>query len=240
MSRPGAVVFLDFDGTITLRDATDAILDAYADPEWLEIEDAWLSGRIGSRECLAAQMALVSATRDQVDGLLDEIGIDPGLARLLDVCAASATPVHVVSDGFDYCIARILGRPRLNLLTRLPGSHIVSSHLDLDGRQWRATFAHPWEPCAHGCATCKPAAMERLNPAAAVSVFVGDGMSDRYAAACADVVFAKDKLRAFCDEASIPYTPYGTLAAVAERIEQWLGAGLRLPPSVFGKAFRTV
>ena len=58
--------------------------------------------------------------------------------------------------------------------------------------------------------------MKRLNAAGAVTVFVGDGMSDRYAATCANVVFAKDKLAAFCDKASIPYTPYDTLAAVAE------------------------
>jgi 2,3-diketo-5-methylthio-1-phosphopentane phosphatase len=223
MSGPGAVVFLDFDGTITLRDVTDAILDAFADPEWLQIEDAWLSGQIGSRECLAAQMALVNATRDQVDRLLDDIGVDPGFAMLLGTCAARAAPVHIVSDGFDYCIGRILGREDLHLRERLTSSHIVSSSFGPEGGRWRATFAHP--PCAHGCATCKPAAMERLSPTGAVTVFVGDGMSDRYAAACANVVFAKDKLAAFCDNASIPYTPYDTLAAVAEGIERLLGAG---------------
>src|ERR1700681_4641617 len=122
-------VFLDFDGTITLRDATDAILDAFADPAWLQIEDAWLSGQIGSRECMAAQMALVTATQDQVDCLLDGIGVDPGFATLLDACAARAAPVHIVSDGFDYCIRRILERPSLNLVARLAGSQVVSSTL---------------------------------------------------------------------------------------------------------------
>src|SRR5437867_9441280 len=141
MSGPRAVVVLDFDGTITLRDATDAILDAFADPAWLQVEDEWLSGRIGSRECLAAQMALVTATREQVDRLLDEIGVDPGLAGLLDACAARAVPVHIVSDGFDYCIERILRRPELRLHARLADAHIVSSRLRPDGGRWRAAFA---------------------------------------------------------------------------------------------------
>jgi 2,3-diketo-5-methylthio-1-phosphopentane phosphatase len=238
MSGPGAVVFLDFDGTITLRDATDAILEAFADPAWLQIEDAWLSGQIGSRECLAAQMALVTATRDQVDLLLDDIGVDPGFAMLLGTCAAGAVPVHIVSDGFDYCIGRILRRGDLHLRERLTDSHIVSSSLAPEGGRWRATFAYP--PCAHGCATCKPAAMDRLNSPGAVTVFVGDGMSDRYAAAGANVVFAKDKLAAFCDNASIPYTPYDTLAAVAEGLERWLGAGPPPPRSFSRKAFPVV
>jgi 2-hydroxy-3-keto-5-methylthiopentenyl-1-phosphate phosphatase len=216
MREPGAVVFLDFDGTITRRDATDAILDAFADPAWLQIEDGWLSGRIGSRECLAAQMALVSATRQQVDRLLDEILVDPGLALLLDACRAHAVPVHVVSDGFDYCITRILGRPDSNFLTHLADSHIVSSSLRQEDGQWRTTFADP--ACAHGCATCKPAVMARLTAVGAVTVFVGDGLSDRYAAAHADIVFAKDTLATYCEHASIPYTPFDTLATVAHRI----------------------
>jgi 2-hydroxy-3-keto-5-methylthiopentenyl-1-phosphate phosphatase len=233
MSGRGAVVFLDFDGTITLRDATDAILDAFADPEWLQIEEAWLSGHVGSRECLAAQMALVNATQDQVDRLLDDIGVDPGLATLLDACAARMAPVHIVSDGFDYCIERILGRPNRpapgghqgSLLARMTDSQIASSRLRLDGGRWRTTFAHPPTPCAHGCATCKPTVMEDLNAAGAITVFVGDGMSDRYAAACADIVFAKNALAAYCDRASIPYTPYDTLAAVANGLERLRAAG---------------
>ena len=238
MPRPHAVVFLDFDGTITLRDATDAILEAFADPAWLQIEDAWLAGRIGSRECLAAQLALVSATRDEVDRVLDEIRVDPGLVMLLDACAARAAPVHIISDGFDYCIRRILGRPDQSLRARLKGSQFVSSSLHPEGGRWRATFSHPPKACAHGCATCKPMAMERLNPDCAITVFAGDGISDRYAAMCADVVFAKDKLAAFCEKASIPFAPYDTLATVASDIERLLEAGLPLHP--LGKVFPAV
>ena len=79
------------------------------------------------------------------------------------------------------------------------------------------------------------AELRREDPLAPVTVFVGDGMSDRYAAACADVVFAKDTLAAFCDNASIPYTPFDTLAAVAEGIERLPGAGLRPLQSLSGK-----
>jgi 2,3-diketo-5-methylthio-1-phosphopentane phosphatase len=240
MSEPRAVVFLDFDGTITLRDATDAILESFADSAWLELEDSWLSGQIGSRECLAAQMRLVTATCDQVDRLLDEIGVDPGFSLLLDVCAARAVPVHIVSDGFDYCIERILRRPGQNFLARLADSRIVSSSLQADRGRWRATFANPPKSCAHGCATCKAAAMDGLNVRGALTVFVGDGMSDRYAAAHANVVFAKDKLATFCDDASILYNPYDTLAAVAEGIERLLDVGMTPPPSFSGKAFPVV
>ena len=49
------ILFLDFDGTISERDAIDALLEAFADSRWLVIEEEWKAGRIGSRECLREQ-----------------------------------------------------------------------------------------------------------------------------------------------------------------------------------------
>jgi 2-hydroxy-3-keto-5-methylthiopentenyl-1-phosphate phosphatase len=231
-------VFLDFDGTITIQDATDAILDAYADPDWIRIEDAWKAGRIGSRECLTAQMALVTATREQVDALLDNVEVDAGLVTLLEVCAAFSVPVHIVSDGFDYCIQRILTRPSLDLAAHLKGMRILSSHLWIDHDRWQVSFTFPERSCIHGCATCKPAAMDLLNRDGAAAIFIGDGLSDRYAAMAADLVFAKDKLADFCERRPIAYTPYDGLATIARRLEERLRPGKTVQRAVPRKAFR--
>src|SRR5258708_37954708 len=102
------ILFLDFDGTISRRDAVDAILETYADPKWLTFEAEWSAGRIGSRDCLRTQMPLVRASRKQIDALLAEIGIDEYLVPLLEVCAMQYMPTHIICDGFDYCISRIL------------------------------------------------------------------------------------------------------------------------------------
>lgn len=216
------IVFLDFDGTITQRDAVDAILETFADPRWLEIEDDWKEGRIGSRECLAAQMHLVRATKDQVDALLDSIEIDEGFVKLLETCAARGVETHIISDGFDYCIDRILARPSLNLKARLNGTRIFSSHLETDRDRWLVDFPSFHQSCGHGCATCKPAMMSLLNRHNAPTVFVGDGLSDKYAAAGADLVFAKDKLAAFCSEQQIAHRQYRNLADVAMQLDELL------------------
>jgi 2-hydroxy-3-keto-5-methylthiopentenyl-1-phosphate phosphatase len=237
MDRSDLIVYLDFDGTITRSDATDVILAAFAAPHWMTLEDAWLAGEIGSRECLSGQMALVTATPAQVDHLLDDVKVDPGIVALLDACATRGTPVHILSDGFDYCIEHILRQPTLHLQAHLAGVSIVSSRLARVAGRWRATFPHPPQPCAHGCATCKPAAMAHLRLPGALTVFVGDGLSDRYAALYADVVFAKDRLAAFCEGAAIPYEPYDSLFAVAAGIERLIGRGPWLPPRFPGKAF---
>lgn len=230
------VVFLDFDGTITRRDATDAILEAYAKPQWLRIEEEWKAGRLSSRACLAAQMALVTATQGQIDSLLDAIEIDSGFVALLGACAAHDVPAHIVSDGFDYCIQRILSRPSLRLAPYLEGMQIVSSHLEPDGRRWIVGFTPFGEACAHGCATCKPATMARLNTNGGPVIFVGDGLSDRYAAAYADLLFAKDALAAYCDWQAIPYTPYDNLATIANGLDRLLQSTAALGRASFDRA----
>src|SRR5882762_7793307 len=134
---PKVILFLDFDGTITRRDAVDAILEAYADPEWLTFESEWREGHLGSRDCLRAQMGLVRASREQLDALLDEIEIDEGLIPLLEVCAAHNIPAHIVSDGFDYCIRRILSRASRRVHALLRGARICASRLEARGQLWR-------------------------------------------------------------------------------------------------------
>jgi 2-hydroxy-3-keto-5-methylthiopentenyl-1-phosphate phosphatase len=228
------LVFLDFDGTISRADVVDAVLERYADRAWTQIEDAWRDGRIGSRQCLRDQMALVRATPADLDALLDAIGIDEGFATLLETCASHELAVHVVSDGFDYCIERILKTAPACVQELIARVRICSSHLEPDGAsRWRVGFPYFADGCAHGCATCKPAVMTTLNPAGGPSVFVGDGLSDRFAAHAADLVFAKQKLAAYCREQSLAHVPYATLADVASEIDRlMLSAGIQRAASI--------
>ena len=217
------ILFIDFDGTITRRDVVDVILETFADERWLEIEKQWRAGRIGSRDCLRAQMALVRTTRKRLDQLIDSIQVDEGFALLLEVCARHQITTHIVSDGFEYCIRRILERPQLNLGGLLRSVRICASQLEIDNRRWwRTDFPFFQQVCSHGCATCKPAVMRLLNRADAPAIFVGDGLSDRYAAAKADLVFAKSSLAAHCREQAIPYVPFEELDEVAASLVEML------------------
>ena len=236
LQTPKAILFLDFDGTITQRDAVDAILEAYADPQWLTLEAEWRAGWRGSRECLRAQMELVRATRKQLDSLLDGIEIDEGLTTLLETCAAHEVPVHIISDGFDYCIRRILLRANKRVHAFLRGSRICASRLEARGQQWRTEFPFFHQTCAHGCATCKPAVMRLLNAANAPAIFAGDGQSDQYAVEAADLVFAKNGLAEYCVEHSIEHSSYNNLGEVARHLDRWLIARVFLEDEIEERA----
>jgi 2-hydroxy-3-keto-5-methylthiopentenyl-1-phosphate phosphatase len=224
------VVFLDFDGTISRRDAIDAILETYADESWLEVEEEWRDGRIGSRECLSRQMALVKATRRELDELLDSIEVDEGFGPLLETCAIHGVPAYILSDGFDYCIRRILARPASDLGRLLRDVRVFSSHLELGESGWRVAFPYFEQVCAHGCATCKPALMDMLNRAGALRIFVGDGLSDKYAAMNADFVLAKNSLAVYCQDQGLAHLLYDSLAEVSDHLD----AALRSDTSAAG------
>ncbi|MGI9035308.1 MAG: MtnX-like HAD-IB family phosphatase [Pyrinomonadaceae bacterium] len=218
------ILFLDFDGTISCRDAIDAILEKFADKSWQIVEEKWKSGAIGSRACLSEQVALISATTAEIDALLGEMKLDAGFEKLLKICRRFQVKSHIISDGFDYCIKRILSNSAAG--RNLP---VCSSHLEYRNGAWQTDFPYFPEGCKHGCATCKPQVMKNLNRENAPMIFVGDGLSDRYAAQTADLVFAKKGLAKFCAERKIKFSAYENLFDVAQRLEKLLSAHSLLP-----------
>lgn len=221
-ARLAPIVFCDFDGTITQLDVTDQILAQLAHPSWREIEQEWARGLIGSRECLERQMALVETTAQELDALIDAIPIDPYFSVFYRFAQKRGLPVYVVSDGFDYVVRRVLRRLGVNGPLR-NGAHLFTSALRVEGPRLALSFPHSAEPCEHGCATCKAAIIRRLSRGRHPIIFVGDGLSDRFAVEQADLVFAKRQLLAFCREHKLPYQRFETFADVKQALTDLLG-----------------
>ena len=216
MTRP--VIFSDFDGTITRVDVTDAILEEFADPAWQRIEEEWVAGRIGSRECLRRQMALVRASSEELDALIARIPLDPHFAHFHQSIREAGIPFYVLSDGFDYVIRRVLRRCGADG-ELLNGCHLFSSFLRVEGQKTVIDFPHWPLPCEHGCATCKPEVMRRLSGGHRPVIFIGDGLSDRFAVEQAEIVFARDKLLGYCREQNIPCHPFSSFEDIERAVE---------------------
>ena len=216
-------MFCDFDGTITQVDVTDEILTELANPSWREIEQEWACGSIGSRECLERQLALVDASAEELDTLIDTIPVDSGFSRFLAWTEKARLPFYVVSDGFDYVVRRVLKRAGVNGQLR-NGTHLFASSLAVEGRRVTASFPHTANGCAHGCATCKAEIMRRLGRGRKPVIFAGDGLSDRFAVEEADIVFAKRQLLVYCHKQGIACRPFETFddiqAALSEILEK--------------------
>ncbi|KQX97176.1 hypothetical protein ASD22_07705 [Rhodanobacter sp. Root480] len=67
MPVSGWTILCDFDGTISVEDVIDSLLDRFGRPGWEVLEQNWRASRIGSCEGMAGQVDLLQMSRTQVE-----------------------------------------------------------------------------------------------------------------------------------------------------------------------------
>lgn len=205
-------VFFDFDHTITQLDVLDKLFDLFAEGEdWRRLEEDWLKGKIGSKECLLGQMESVRVTKPEIDKFLQTIKLDPGFKDLLLYIKANNYPTFIVSDSFDFFIDAILKHHGVNDLK------IYANNLRLEKDTFKVDFLNGGSSC-HKCANCKKEKLNR-HTNGSLSIYIGDGFSDTCAAEHADIVFAKDKLLEYGISKGYSWLAYKTLQDVKEYLE---------------------
>lgn len=212
-------VLCDFDGTIT-RDVTDSLLLRFARSGWEALEVEWREGRIGSRECMAGQIALLDCSRRELEDHLAQIEIDPGFAPFMAAAVAAGARVCIVSDGLDAAIDAILARHGIDAIP------VFASRLvEIGERAWRLEFPHARPGCAS--ATCKCArALAPVVDAGGEVLVIGDGESDVCVAGRADLVFARGRLLEHCRTAGLPHRRVDDFAVA---LREWRALHSPLP-----------
>ena len=206
-------IFCDFDGTISAKDTTDDILSRFALPEWEEIEAEWKAGKIGSAKCMQKQIALIKASRAELDGALDSLAIDPSFFDFNAFCESNNLPLTVISDGVDYFIKRILSRYALDYLP------IIANTLAIEASSYSLTCSYSNPACSFGYGVCKCTQMAKVT---GKKIFIGDGRSDFCAVHKADLIFAKGSLAVYCQQQNIPFTSYVDFSEIQRAIQKIL------------------
>ena len=207
-------VFVDFDGTIATVDTTDLLLERFADPAWLDVEEDWKAGKIGSRECLVRQIDLVRATPAELEAFVDGIEIDPTFPSFVDLCVEGGHDVCVVSDGLDFTVGRALRQAGLDL-------PFFANRLEyLGDKKWKLTFPYARSDCRALSGNCKCQFSEAAT--GKIRIVVGDGQSDFCVAAGADLVLAKSALERHCRENDIAHFAFGTFTDAKGLLATWL------------------
>ncbi len=194
-------VVCDFDGTISLNDTTDALLEAFAEPEWHAIEERWIAGEIGSAECMHLQVGMLNVPVAVLNDWLDHVQIDPHFAAFATMCERFSIPLSVASDGIDYVIRRVLKNHHLQ---HIP---VVANRLHFL-KDDRYMLASPMA-CMSGSGVCKCKVVESVRAIQKRKVlFVGDGRSDFCVSNQVDLVLAKDSLLKHCQAKSLAHWPF--------------------------------
>ncbi len=206
-------IFCDFDGTISIQDATDYVLSRFADPLWEQIEEEWRRGLIGSAQCMQRQVALIRAAKEHLDAALDEIEIDPSFAPFSRFCHARGIFLTVISDGVDYFIQQILARYGLDTIPVIANHLAMSKVKECMGYHLTSPFNEA--TCSSFAGVCKCSAVRGV---AGPRVYIGDGRSDFCVANKPDLVFAKGKLAEFCQQQAIEFIPYKEFGDIAQAL----------------------
>lgn len=207
------MVFLDFDNTITSLDVLDAIIGKFSiDQKWMIYEEAWKEGRIGSRQCLEAQLRSVRVTRADLEKYVKQIPLDPFALKLFQTLHRQHIPCMIVSDSFTVIIRTILRHYGIRQ------AKVFANQLSFKKDRLIPSFPYHSKDCRRGCAHCKR--IHVLGHKDKTTIYVGDGLSDVCPALEADIVFAKDSLASHLEAERKFHTAFCDLGEVCAFFER--------------------
>lgn len=192
-------VAIDFDGTITNKDITDAVIQKFAKPGWEEAEELWVQGVIGSKKCLELQMGLIETPLSQLVDFVDGFTIDRAFLNFAGFLREYRIPHGIISDGFHVFAKRILQNYGLEDIP------IYANGLKEENGILKTLFPYSKTDCPSGVCKCMVANnISKGNPV----ILIGDGRSDFCIAEKAVFVFSKNKLTNYCKTNGVFHAPF--------------------------------
>jgi 2-hydroxy-3-keto-5-methylthiopentenyl-1-phosphate phosphatase len=196
----------------------------YPDKETLARRDAeYDAGIVGSRELMRWDMDVLPRDPELLRREAAAMPQDHTFARFVEAVEGRGAQVEIVSDGLGFYIESNLAALGVTGLPIATNANTLSG----GGAGLSFPFSHP---ACFVCGTCKRERVRSHQAGDRVVVFVGEGTSDRYAAAHADMVFARDSLERICQSQGWPYRPWHRFDDVLAEVERAFSDG-RLPSS---------
>lgn len=207
-------VFFDFDNTITPFDVLDNVVETFAvNKKWMDYEESWKMGKIGSRECLTGQLKSVRVDKNVLCKHLSKIKVDPYFKKILALLKKKRVPYAIVSDSFSLFLETILKNNNVGPV------RIYSNKIKISGDRLIPYFPHSHKTCFI-CGNCKKKHLSKNGAADKVLIYIGDGLSDLCPAKNSDIVFAKGNLKNYLTKEGKEFLPFNTLKDVYEFIRR--------------------
>lgn len=179
------------------------------------------AGVLGSRELMKWDMDVLPHDAALLRREAAEMAQDRTFPDFVRAVRRRGATVEVVSDGLGFYVRSNLAALGLGDLFVATNDNTVAD----GGAGMSFPFGHP---SCFVCGTCKRERVKLRQSAGRVVVFVGDGTSDRFAAAHAEVVFAKGALVPICRAEGWPFHEWNDFADLSAQVERMFDDG-RLP-----------
>jgi HAD superfamily phosphoserine phosphatase-like hydrolase len=211
--RSHLAVLTDFDGTITRTDVAEAILEEFAPATWWEIEELHRARKIGTRESLARQFALLRAKQADMLRFVDShVEPDETFRDFVAFCEGRGIRLEIVSEGLDFYVRHLMRKWDLQVPVRTNRAVFEEGSIRIE---------YPWaDATCTLCGTCKLLRLFELRAQGHSIAYVGDGHSDLCPAIEADLLFAKAELAQLCNQEEIEYIPFERFADVQRSLRE--------------------
>ncbi len=211
------MVLVDFDGTLTERDADFLVADALL-PEpmagaYMPLARAYERLELDTAGYFAGYLELLGRDPEDLARVARGIPLREGARELFQWLDESAVASKIVSEGLDVYIAPALEASGLG-------------HVPLSCNRWVAPYsehrvvgAPDASPCDR-CLSCKGTHVRRAKAQGYRVAVVGNGASDLCAAREADLVLARDSLAEHLRAEGRAFVPWATMADVRGALER--------------------
>lgn len=223
-------MLIDFDGTLVEPNVAIILVEQFCEGGKAiahEVDEQLHAGKITLREAWSRQVALLDGRRldEMARWAVENTPLRPGAKELVELLTRHRVPTTIVSGGLDFYIWPILEAAGIDL--PVLSDRVVSDAsgvLDLQHPYGHAT--------CRLCGICKAQVARPMPMPPMRTAFAGDGSTDRYAAEVADIVFARRRLKQYCERSGVPHFPFGEdFAPVIDTLTGWLERGEPIPPA---------
>jgi 2,3-diketo-5-methylthio-1-phosphopentane phosphatase len=218
-----AIIFTDFDGTVTLQDSNDYLTEnlGFGLEKRLELNELILNGKMSFRKAFSKMLESIHTPYDEcIDYLLKHVQLDPGFKETFHWAEDNDIPIIVVSSGMKPIIRA--------LLLKLVGEDSID-RIEIVSNDAKVNEDESWEivyrdetPYGHDKSRAiRPYRDARSANSQQKLFYCGDGVSDLSAAKETDLLFAKrgKDLVTICKRDKIPFTQFDSFKDILRDIK---------------------
>lgn len=217
-----AIIFTDFDGTVTLQDSNDYLTDniGFGLEKRKQLNYDILNSKVTFRQGFDDMLKSIDTPFDEcVDILLEKIQLDPGFKETFQWAQENDIPIIVVSSGMKPIIRALL----LKLVGKdsIDKIEIVSNDVEIyENNKWDIIFRDETDFGHDKSRAIQP---YKGNPNQYL-FYCGDGVSDLSAAKETDLLFAKrgKDLVTFCKRENVPFIQFDSFKDILSNIKDIL------------------
>lgn len=206
------IIQCDFDGTITEKDVSFLILDAFADGDWRQVLAHYREGKIPVGRFNTRAFAMVKADeRTLLSFVKGRARIRAGFSELLACCERKGFQFAIVSNGLDFYIKAMLGDMGIDDIEVFAAQNwfgtngIDVRYIGPQGDQLEDGF--------------KDAYVRLFQERGYRVIYIGNGDSDLSPARQSHHIFATGDLLDECKKMKLGCTPFTDLNEVVKVLE---------------------